>query len=149
MKFLRANVLELSYLTEKRTLIRDWRLALLYYALLGLVTAYVVTSLVNGKSYIMTEVPTGVASAWGSGGEEFYELQKDWDTASEQCTNTAAGSATGTGKYMFNYSASYVYDNVKCGYFNADGDDIKVTERERDVFCDARAPVFGGEVQSD
>ena len=119
MKFLRANVLELSYLTEKRTLIRDWRLALLYYALLGLVTAYVVTSLVNGKSYIMTEVPTGVASAWGSGGEEFYKLQKEWNTASEQCNNTAAGSATGTGKYMFNYSASYVYDNVKCGYFNA------------------------------
>ena len=119
MKFLRANVLELSYLTEKRTLIRDWRLALLYYALLGLVTAYVVTSLVNGKSYIMTEVPTGVASAWGSGGEEFYKLQKEWNTASEQCNNTAAGSATGTGKYMFNYSASYVYDNVNCGYFNA------------------------------
>jgi len=119
MKFLRANVLELSYLTEKRTLIRDWRLALLYYALLGLVTAYVVTSLVNGKSYIMTEVPTGVASAWGSGGEEFYKLQKEWDTTSEQCTNTAAGSDTGTGKYMFNYSASYVYDNVNCGYFNA------------------------------
>lgn len=116
MKFLRANVLELSYLTEKRTLIRDWRLALLYYALLGLVTAYVVTSLVNGKSYIMTEVPTGVASAWGKVGKEFYDLQKDWNTTSEQCTNTAAG----TGKYMFNYSASYVYDNVKCGYFNAD-----------------------------
>jgi len=113
MKFLRANVLELSYLTEKRTLIRDWRLALLYYALLGLVTAYVVTSLVNGKSYIMTEVPTGVASAWGSGGEEFYKLQKEWDTTSVHC------NATGTGKYMFNYSASYVYDNVNCGYFNA------------------------------
>jgi hypothetical protein len=94
-------------------------LALLYYALLGLVTAYVVTSLVNGKSYIMTEVPTGVASAWGSGGEEFYKLQKEWNTASEQCTNTAAGSDTGTSKYMFNYSASYVYDNVNCGYFNA------------------------------
>ena len=120
MKFLRANVLELSYLTEKRTLIRDWRLALLYYALLGLVTAYVVTSLVNGKSYIMTEVPTGVASAWGKVGKEFYDLQKEWDTTSEQCTNTAAGSDTGTSKYMFNYSASYVYDNVKCGYFNAD-----------------------------
>lgn len=120
MKFLRANVLELSYLTEKRTLIRDWRLALLYYALLGLVTAYVVTSLVNGKSYIMTEVPTGVASAWGKVGKEFYDLQKDWNTTSEQCTNTAAGSDTGTSKYMFNYSASYVYDNVKCGYFNAD-----------------------------
>jgi len=120
MKFLRANVLELSYLTEKRTLIRDWRLALLYYALLGLVTAYVVTSLVNGKSYIMTEVPTGVASAWGKGEKEFYDLQKEWDTTSEQCTNTAAGSDTGTGKYMFNYSESFVYDNVKCGYFNAD-----------------------------
>ena len=120
MKFLRANVLELSYLTEKRTLIRDWRLALLYYALLGLVTAYVVTSLVNGKSYIMTEVPTGVASAWGSGEEEFYRLQKEWDATSEQCTNTAAGSDSGTGKYMFNYSASYVYNNLNCGYFNAD-----------------------------
>jgi len=64
----------------------------------------------------MTEVPTGVASAWGKVGKEFYDLQKDWNTTSEQCTNTAAG----TGKYMFNYSASYVYDNVKCGYFNAD-----------------------------
>jgi len=112
MKFLRANVLELSYLTEKRTLIRDWRLALLYYALLGLVTAYVVTSLVNGKSYIMTEVPTGVASAWGSGGEEFSKLQKEWSDG-DQCTEA------GRKKYMFNYSASYVYNNVNCGYFNA------------------------------
>ena len=112
MKFLRANVLELSYLTEKRTLIRDWRLALLYYALLGLVTAYVVTSLVNGKSYIMTEVPTGVASAWGSGGEEFYKLQKEWSDG-DQCMEA------GREKYMFNYSASYVYNNVNCGYFNA------------------------------
>ena len=112
MKFLRANVLELSYLTEKRTLIRDWRLALLYYALLGLVTTYVVTTLVNGKSYIMTEVPTGVASAWGSGGEEFYKLQKEWSDG-DQCMEA------GREKYMFNYSASYVYNNVNCGYFNA------------------------------
>ena len=112
MKFLRANVLELSYLTEKRTLIRDWRLALLYYALLGLVTTYVVTSLVNGKSYIMTEVPTGVASAWGSGGEEFSKLQKEWSDG-DQCTEA------GREKYMFNYSTSYVYNNVNCGYFNA------------------------------
>ena len=77
MKFLRKNVLELSYLTEKRTLIRDWRLAILYYFLLAGVVAYVVTSLVSGKSYIMTEVPTGVASAWGLGGDDFYELQKN------------------------------------------------------------------------
>ncbi len=112
MKFLRANVLELSYLTEKRTLIRDWRLALLYYALLGLVTTYVVTSLVNGKSYIMTEVPTGVASAWGSGGEEFSKLQKEWSDG-DQCTEAERE------KYMFNYSTSYVYNNVNCGYFNA------------------------------
>ena len=112
MKFLRANVLELSYLTEKRTLIRDWRLALLYYALLGLVTTYVVTTLVNGKSYIMTEVPTGVAAAWGSGGEEFYKLQKEWSDG-DQCMEA------GREKYMFNYSASYVYNNVNCGYFNA------------------------------
>ena len=80
VRFLRKNVLELSYLTEKRTLIRDWRLALLYYALLGLVLTYVVTSLVNGKTYIMTEVPIGVASAWGSGGDDFYALQKTAST---------------------------------------------------------------------
>ena len=29
------------------------------------------------------------------------------------------GSGSETGKYMFNYSASYVYNNVNCGYFNA------------------------------
>ena len=53
-RFLRKNVLELSYLTEKRTLIRDWRLALLYYGLLATVLAYVCVSLFSVKSYIMT-----------------------------------------------------------------------------------------------
>ena len=111
MKFLRKNVLELSYLTEKRTLIRDWRLAILYYFLLVGVVAYVVTSLVSGKSYIMTEVPTGVASAWGLGGDDFYELQKNAKEGTGICGNVT--------KYAFNYSANYVYDNMKCGYFTA------------------------------
>ena len=111
VKFLRKNVLELSYLTEKRTLIRDWRLALLYYALLGCVVAYVVTSLVSGKSYIMTEVPTGVASAWGSDGDDFFALQKN---ATEE-----DGICVDVDKYAFNYSAKYVYGNMKCGYFTA------------------------------
>ena len=119
MKFLRKNVLELSYLTEKRTLIRDWRLALLYYFLLGGVVTYVVTSLVSGKSYIMTEVPTGVASAWGLGGDDFYELQKnaEKDATEEDCDN--CGFCDDVNKYAFNYSANYVYDNMKCGYFTA------------------------------
>ena len=111
MKFLRKNVLELSYLTEKRTLIRDWRLALLYYFLLAGVVAYVVTSLVSGKSYIMTEVPTGVASAWGLGGDDFYELQKN--------ATEGTGICGDVNKYAFNYSANYVYDNMKCGFFTA------------------------------
>ncbi len=111
MKFLRKNVLELSYLTEKRTLIRDWRLAILYYFLLVGVVAYVVTSLVSGKSYIMTEVPTGVASAWGLGGDDFYELQKN--------ATEGTGICGDVNKYAFNYSANYVYDNMKCGYFTA------------------------------
>ena len=111
MKFLRKNVLELSYLTEKRTLIRDWRLAILYYFLLAGVVAYVVTSLVSGKSYIMTEVPTGVASAWGLGGDDFYELQKN--------ATEGTGICGDVNKYAFNYSANYVYDNMKCGYFTA------------------------------
>ena len=111
MKFLRKNVLELSYLTEKRTLIRDWRLAILYYFLLVGVVAYVVTSLVSGKSYIMTEVPTGVASAWGLGGDDFYELQKN--------ATEGTGICGDVNKYAFNYSANYVYDNMKCGFFTA------------------------------
>ena len=111
MKFLRKNVLELSYLTEKRTLIRDWRLAILYYFLLAGVVAYVVTSLVSGKSYIMTEVPTGVASAWGLGGDDFYELQKN--------ATEGTGICGDVNKYAFNYSANYVYDNMKCGFFTA------------------------------
>ena len=117
MKFLRKNVLELSYLTEKRTLIRDWRLALLYYALLGCVVAYVVTSLVSGKSYIMTEVPTGVASAWGLGGDDFYELQKN---ATKNETEGGNGFCDDLNKYTFIYNDEWVYDNMKCGFFTAD-----------------------------
>ena len=117
MKFLRKNVLELSYLTEKRTLIRDWRLAILYYALLGCVVAYVVTSLVSGKSYIMTEVPTGVASAWGLGGDDFYELQKN---AQKNETEGGNGFCDDLNKYTFIYNDEWVYDNMKCGFFTAD-----------------------------
>ena len=60
----------------------------------------------------MTEVPTGVASAWGLGGDDFYELQKN---AMEEGT----GVCGNVNKYAFNYSANYVYDNMKCGYFTA------------------------------
>ena len=110
MKFLRANVLELSYLTEKRTLIRDWRLALLYYALLGLVTAYVVTSLVNGKSYIMArKCPLGWRRHGGAAGRVLQVAK-----GMEYCLRAVYeyGSGSETGKYMFNYSASYVYNNL-------------------------------------
>ena len=117
MKFLRKNVLELSYLTEKRTLIRDWRLALLYYFLLAGVVAYVVTSLVSGKSYIMTEVPTGVASAWGLRGDDFFELQKN---ATKNETEGGNGFCDDLNKYTFIYNDEWVYDNMKCGFFTAD-----------------------------
>ena len=116
MKFLRKNVLELSYLTEKRTLIRDWRLAILYYFLLAGVVTYVVTSLVSGKSYIMTEVPTGVASAWGLGGDDFYELQKN---AQKNETEGGNGFCDDLNKYTFIYNDEWVYDNMKCGFFTA------------------------------
>jgi len=109
--------LELSYLTEKRTLIRDWRLAILYYFLLAGVVAYVVTSLVSGKSYIMTEVPTGVASAWGLRGDDFFELQKN---ATKNETEGGNGFCDDLNKYTFIYNDEWVYDNMKCGFFTAD-----------------------------
>ena len=59
----------------------------------------------------MTEVPTGVASAWGLGGDDFYELQKN--------AMEGTGICGDVNMYAFNYSANYVYDNMKCGYFTA------------------------------
>jgi hypothetical protein len=120
-RFLRKNVLELSYLTEKRTLIRDWRLALLYYGLLATVLAYVCVSLFSGKSYIMTEIPTGASSAWGSGGNAYARLQeqtRNSTAANNICTNLT-GQASDESIYKFYYDDEYVYDKLKCGYFEA------------------------------
>ena len=65
----------------------------------------------------MTEVPTGVASAWGLGGDDFYELQKN---AQKNETEGGNGFCDDLNKYTFIYDDEWVYDNMKCGFFTAD-----------------------------
>ena len=90
----------------------SWTFFFAFFLRGRVIQARAIPSCTQDSNCIMTEVPTGVASAWGSGGEEFYKLQKEWSDG-DQCMKA------GREKYMFNYSASYVYNNVNCGYFNA------------------------------
>ena len=72
-KWIRSNVMNMTYRTEKVTVLRDWKLALLNYILQVLVVIWVIYSLFNEKTYIEREVPTGVVSSWGLGGSEYND----------------------------------------------------------------------------
>ncbi len=64
----------------------------------------------------MTEVPTGVASAWGGPGDDFYESQKN---AQKNEAEGGNGFCDDVNKYAFIYDNEYAYDNMKCGYFTS------------------------------
>jgi hypothetical protein len=100
-KWLRGNVMNLKYTTEKVTVLRDWRLACMNISLSTLVVIWVLYSLFTGKTYIVTEVPTGVASAWGLG-----------SSITERpsfCNNLSP--------YAFNYSADWYYKVPTCAEY--------------------------------
>jgi len=97
-KWLRSNVMNLKYTTEKVTVLRDWRLACMNISLSTLVIVWVLYSLFTGKTYVVTEVPTGVASAWGLG-SSVSELP-------QFCNNLSP--------YAFNYSADWYYKEPIC-----------------------------------
>ena len=100
-KWIRGNVMNLKYTTEKVTVLRDWRLACMNISLSTLVVIWVLYSLFTGKTYIVTEVPTGVASAWGLG-----------SSITERpsfCNNLSP--------YAFNYSADWYYKVPICAEY--------------------------------
>ena len=109
-KWIRSNVMNMTYRTEKVTVLRDWKLALLNYMLQMLVVIWVIYSLFNEKTYIEREVPTGVVSSWGLGGDEYSNTQLDiYNNNPSFCDNLA--------NYAFNYSADWYYKVPICAYY--------------------------------
>ena len=109
-KWIRSNVMNMTYRTEKVTVLRDWKLALLNYALQLLVLIWVVYSLFNEKTYIEREVPTGVVSSWGLGGNEYNDKQLAiYNNNPSFCDNLV--------NYAFNYSADWYYKVPICAYY--------------------------------
>ena len=109
-KWIRSNVMNMTYRTEKVTVLRDWKLALLNYALQILVVIWVIYSLFNEKTYIEREVPTGVVSSWGLGGNEYNDKQLAiYNNNPSFCDNLV--------NYAFNYSADWYYKVPICAYY--------------------------------
>jgi hypothetical protein len=100
-KWLRGNVMNLKYTTEKVTVLRDWRLACMNISLSTLVVIWVLYSLFTGKTYIVTEVPTGVASAWGLGSS----------------ITERPSFCNDLSPYAFNYSADWYYKVPTCAEY--------------------------------
>ena len=109
-KWIRSNVMNMTYRTEKVTVLRDWKLALLNYILQVLVVIWVIYSLFNEKTYIEREVPTGVVSSWGLGGNEYNDKQLAiYNNNPSFCDNLV--------NYAFNYSADWYYKVPICAYY--------------------------------
>ena len=109
-KWIRSNVMNMTYRTEKVTVLRDWKLALLNYILQILVMIWVIYSLFNEKTYIEREVPTGVVSSWGLGGTEYNDKQLAiYNNNPSFCDNLI--------NYAFNYSADWYYKVPICAYY--------------------------------
>ena len=109
-KWIRSNVMNMTYRTEKVTVLRDWKLALLNYILQVLVVIWVIYSLFNEKTYIEREVPTGVVSSWGLGGSEYNDKQLAiYNNNPSFCDNLV--------NYAFNYSADWYYKVPICAYY--------------------------------
>ena len=109
-KWIRSNIMNMTYRTEKVTVLRDWKLALLNYMLQMLVVIWVIYSLFNEKTYIEREVPTGVVSSWGLGGNEYNDKQLAiYNNNPSFCDNLV--------NYAFNYSADWYYKVPICAYY--------------------------------
>ena len=109
-KWIRSNIMNMTYRTEKVTVLRDWKLALLNYMLQMLVVVWVIYSLFNEKTYIEREVPTGVVSSWGLGGNEYNDKQLAiYNNNPSFCDNLV--------NYAFNYSADWYYKVPICAYY--------------------------------
>ena len=102
--------MSMTYRTEKVTVLRDWKLALMNMFLQLCVVSWVIYSLFDQKTYIESEVPTGVVSSWGLGGTEYTDKQVSiYNGQQSFCNNLVS--------YAFNYSADWYYKVPICVYY--------------------------------
>ena len=113
VKWIRRNVMTMTYRTEKVTVLRDWKLALMNMFLQLCVISWVIYSLFDQKTYIESEVPTGVVSSWGLGGTEYTDKQVSIYNGEQSFCNNL-------GSYAFNYSSDWYYKVPICVYSAAE-----------------------------
>jgi len=110
----------MTYRTEKVTVLRDWKLALMNMFLQLCVISWVIYSLFDQKTYIESEVPTGVVSSWGLGGTEYTDKQVSIYNGEQSFCNNL-------GSYAFNYSVRLVLQSTYLCIFCSRRIDFKVT----------------------
>ena len=109
-KWMRSNIVNLSFTANKAVVIRDWRLAALHtFFSIGIVI-WVIYSLFAGKTYIVTEVPTGVASAWGLASTEYTSTQAAIYQGGASFCDTLSN-------YQFKYSDDWYYSAPLCAFY--------------------------------
>jgi hypothetical protein len=110
-RWMRSNMLNLSFTANKVVVIRDWRLAGANIVLSLAIVGWVIFSLFLGKTYIVTEVPTGVSSAWGL-------ASTDYTSSQTAIYNGAASFCDSLTNYKFKYSDDWIYDTPVCAYYS-------------------------------
>jgi hypothetical protein len=109
-KWMRSNIVNLSFSANKVVVIRDWRLAVLNIIFSLGIVSWVIYSLFTGKTYIVTEVPTGVASAWGLASTEYTSAQTAIYNGGSSFCDTLSN-------YEFKYSDDWYYYAPVCAYY--------------------------------
>src|SRR6056300_2000129 len=109
-KWMRSNIVNLSFSANKVVVIRDWRLAGLNIIFSLGIVSWVIYSLFTGKTYIVTEVPTGVASAWGLASTEYTSAQTAIYNGGSSFCDTLSN-------YEFKYSDDWYYYAPVCAYY--------------------------------
>jgi len=130
-----AMARKMGYKTPKFCKIVDWRLTMTNLALQVVITFYVLYALIRGKTYLQTEVPIGKVTNWGNGNDVFSAVQVASKAAGSTSVTTVTqgdesvettvlgcnGVGSGTlNDYKFEYSASWLYNTVKCAYLTPD-----------------------------
>ena len=109
VKWIRRNIMSMTYRTEKVTVLRDWKLAVLNMFLQLCIISLVIYSLFDQKTYIESEVPTGVVSSWFLGGTEYTDKQVSIYNGHQSFCNHLVS-------YAFNYSVDWYYIVPICVY---------------------------------
>ena len=109
-RWMRSNIVNLSFTANKVVVIRDWRLAALNIFFSVAIVGWVIFSLFLGKTYIVTEVPTGVSSAWGLASTDYTSTQK-------AIYNGGASFCDSLTNYKFKYSNDWNYETPVCAYY--------------------------------